>query len=217
MRSAALPFLFLLSALAFGQQHMVGISGGFGASRLHGNTVMHPSQPITSLQCNQSYTRWYKSGFGIQAQITATTMGGKRIEYMPNTVAYIHNTYQYSFSHLGISVGAAYRTPHRLHGVVALGFTPSFIVFGTKYSGSTIPHSRDARTSGIATSVNRVIIFGYGALGAGFHFKGPVTLGLLARYDHGLNSISKPFFFKDENLTESCWTVAATLAFRWPR
>lgn len=198
---------------------MVGISGGIGASRLHGNTIMHPSSdPVAGLQCNQSYTRWLKGGIGIQSQLTMSTMGGALNENGPKSHGFFSGpAYQYNFTHLGLSVGAAYRTLKRLHGVVSLGIMPSYILLASSLSRSYYPEPGRTISSGISTSVNRAIIFGYGAIGAGFHFKGPLTLGILARYDRGLNSLSKPFFFVSENLTESCWTIAVTVACRWPR
>ena len=217
MHTPALTILTLLATQTFGQQNMVGISAGVGIGRLHGRTIMHPSDPTIAFQSSNYYNRWSASGVGFQTQLTVATMGGARNEYLPKSGGFNGPAYQYNFTHLGLSLGAAYRTSRRFHGVVSFGVLPSFIVSASSLSRSYYPVPNKEISTGIGSEVNRFIIFGYGTVGAGYHFKGPVTIGLFARYDRGLSPLSTYNFFQSQNIKEACWTVSANVAYRWSR
>lgn len=197
---------------------MLGLSAGPSLSRWHGNTVFKQTDPTTGYQFNGGYTHWFKKGLAIQGQLTYSRMGCELdfIGLDAQGLETIRDKIIYRFDHLGVSVGAAYRTPGLVYALVGIGIMPATIVVGEVDSPSLLrPEGRS--TFDLTAKARNPVIFGYGAFGGAVDLKAPITIGLLMRYDHGLTTLSRNDFFENENIIETSWSLSLTVAYRWPQ
>lgn len=219
MRSTLLALTFVLCCTALGQQSSIGFSGGPSLCRLNGNNIFKQVDPVAGFQVGGQYTRWFKRGLGVQSQLTYARMGGALdyIGFNANGDETSRDHINYRFDHLGLSIGAAYRTPGRVHGLLALGLMPSLVVAAEVRSPDTFYHPGDIVVTDLTEKVNSPVLFAYGAFGGAVDLKAPITIGLLIRYDHGLTTLSRSDFFENENIIETSWCAMLTLAYRWSR
>jgi len=213
-----LLIVLLLSSTSFGQQNTIGISGGPSLCRLHGNSVFEQVDPIIGYQFGAGYSRWSKRGIGVQAQLTYARMGGA-LDYIGfNAIGEETNRDQvlYRFDHMGLSVGAGYRAPGRVHGQFYLGLMPTIVSAAEVSTPDTFLNPGTIVVTDLTRKVNSPVLFGYGAFGAGWHFKAPLTLGLLIRYDQGLTTLSDGDFFDAEGIIETSWSMSLSVSYRWP-
>lgn len=218
MRSLILSLLLCLSLVTLGQQNNIGFFGGPGFSRLHSSGLFRPIDAIMNFQAGAHYTHWFKNGFGLQGQFAYTTTGGASDVIWTDDFGEEIGRDQalYRFSHIGVALGATYRTPGRLHALASLGVMPATIVRGEFYA----PFDRgtmDRVVTNFTAKAGNPILFGYGSFGGAWDLTAPITIGLLFRYDHGLTTLSRPDFFENENLYGTSWTAQLTVAYRWSR
>jgi hypothetical protein len=200
------------------QQNEVGFFGGPSLTRLRSNTVFRNADPLTGYQFGTTCTHWFKNGFGLQGQLTYALLGCTlpyiATDQLGNEL--FRDEFVYRFGHLGLSLGATYRTPGRLHGVASIGLMPTTIVVGEFDAPDDLrPGQRSVLD--LTAKVNSPVLFGYGALGGAIDLKAPITIGLLVRYDHGLTTLSGPDFFENENIIETSWSVMLSISYRWPQ
>lgn len=217
MRAILFALCFGSWCAAVGQTNSVGLSGGPSQCRLKGNSIFEQVDPITGHQFGGFYTRWFTKGLGVQAQLSLARMGGALdyIGFNADGDETMRDHIRYRLDHLGLSVGAAYRTPGRVHGLLALGLMPSLVVAAEVRSPDTFHHPGAIVVTDLTDKVNSPVLFGYGAFGGAVDLNAPITIGFLVRYDHGLTTMSKADFFENEHLLETSWTASITFAYRW--
>lgn len=200
-----------------GQGNSLGIYGGPSLCRLQGNDVFKQVDPIVGYQFGGLYSRWFNKGFGAQAQLSLARMGGALdyIGFNANGDETTRDHIHYRFDHLGLSLGASYRTPGRVHGLLQLGIMPTLVAKAEVRSPDTFYHPGDVIVTDLTSEVNSPVLFLYGGFGGAVDLKAPLSLGLLVRYDHGLTTLSRTGFFENEHLIETSWTVSLSVAYRW--
>lgn len=149
----ALTILTLLATQTFGQQNM---GGHF---RRCGHLAVFTEERSCTLlnstiafQSSNYYNRWSASGVGFQTQLTVGGGDHGRCEERiraGKSGGFHGPEYQFNFTHLGLSLGAAYRTSRRFHGVVSFGVLPSFIVSASSLSRSYYPVPNKEISTGI--------------------------------------------------------------------
>jgi len=206
-----------LSLSCFAQQNAIGFSGGPSNTRLHGNNIFKQVIPIIGHQFGISYTRWFKNGLGIQVQPTYARMGTAvdLIFTDVNGNETYRDEIRYSFDHLGLGLGAAYKTPGRVYAMVSLGIMPSIVLSAQVRAPAPFNQPPGIVVTDLTTKVNNPVLFGYGSFGGAVDLKVPITIGLLFRYDHGLTTLSRSDFFETENIIETSWSLALSLSYRW--
>lgn len=219
MRTIVLSFGLLLGMVAHCQQNAVGFSGGPSLTRQRGNSIFKQMDPIAGFQFGGYYTRWFKQGLGVQAQATFARMGGALdfigLDASGNETS--RDQILYRFDHIGLSLGAAYRTPGRVHVQFQLGLMPSLVFAAEVRSPAGFNDQGDFVVTDLTNKVNSPILFGYGAFGGAVDLKAPIAIGLLVRYDHGLTTLSRSDFFETEDITETSWSLMLSLSYRWPQ
>lgn len=218
MRALLLVLCVGSSIMVSGQGSSLGFYGGPSLSRLRGNEIFRNADPFTGYQFGGSYSHWFKNGFGFQGQLSYTLMGGSLPYIATNQLG--EELYRdesiYRFGHLGFSLGAAYRTPGKIHGIASIGLMPTTVVFAEFDAPDDLrPGQRSVLD--LSAKINSPVLFGYGAFGGAVDLKAPLTIGLLVRYDHGLTTVSRSDFFEKENLLETSWTLSIFVAYRWPQ
>lgn len=218
MRCIAIALGLCLCLSTFGQQNVVGFTGGPSLSRWHGNDVFKQTDPKTGFQFSGGYTHWFKKGLGIQGQLNYSRMGCELdfIGFDAQGLETIRDKIVYRFEHLGVSLGAAYRTPGRVHALVGIGVMPATIVVG-EVNAPSLLRPEERTTLDLTAKAKNPVLFGYGAFGGGVDLTTPITIGLLMRYDHGLSTLSRNDFFENENIIETSWSLSLTVAYRWPK
>lgn len=218
MRAIVLTLGIALVAVVHGQQNLIGLSGGPSLCRLHGNTVFKQVDPIAGYQFGAYYTHWSKRGIGVHAQVNYARMGGALdfIGLDGSGDETYRDQIRYRFDHIGLALGAAYRTRGRVYGQLQLGLMPSVVVAAEVRSPAGFNDPGNRVITDLSDKVNNLILFGYGAFGGAVDLKAPISVGLLVRYDQGLVTLSRSDFFAVENIVETSWTVSLSLAYRWP-
>ena len=218
MRTIFLSFGLVLGMVAHCQQNEVGFSGGPSLSHLRGNTIFSNADPFTGYQFGTAYTYWFKSGFGFQGQLSYALMGC-RLPYIATDQTgeeLFRDEVIYRFGHLGLSLGANYRTPGRIHGVASIGLMPTAIIIG-EFDAPDDLRPGQRTVLDLTAKANSPVLFAYGAFGGAVDLKAPITIGLLVRYDHGLTTLSRSEFFETEDITETSWSLMLSLSYRWPQ
>jgi len=216
MRGLSVSIAQWLSLAAFGQQSSLGLSDGPSLCRLRGNSIFEQVDPIMGYQFGANYTSWFKSGFGVQGQLTYAGMGGALdfIGYNQIGEETFRDQTVYRFGHLCLSLGASYRTRGRVHCVLALGVRPATTVVAEVQQPDPL-RPNDRYVMDLTAKVKNPVVFGYGAFGGAVDLKAPITIGLLVRYHHGLTTLSRSDFFETEDIIETSWSLALSLSYRW--
>lgn len=207
MRGPTLAIGLLLSLASFGQQNAHGLSAGPSLCRLRSSKTFDRPRSIVGLQLSGRYDHWFVGGFGLQGQLTFARMGGGDGDPWPIASSY-------HFSHMGLSMGAAYRTPGRAYLYIATGIMETILIDG-QYQLPAFRVREDLAIGLVGQGIQRVT-FAYGTLGGAIDTRAPLTLGLSLRFDQGLSTLSGEGFFERENLVESGWTMSVSVLYRWP-
>lgn len=218
MRYATALLWFVIRLTLFAQQSEVGFYGGPSVSHLRRNEIFRKAAPFKGYQFGGTYSHWFKNGFGFQGQLCYTLMGGSLPYIARNQVGeeLYRDAVVYRFGHLGLSLGATYRTAGQIHGIASIGLMPTTVAFAEFDAPDDLrPGQRSVLD--LTAKVNSPVLFGYGAFGGAVDLHAPFTIGLLARYDHGLTTLSQSDFFENENLIETSWSLSLSLAYRWPQ
>lgn len=207
----------LLSLAGYGQQSAIGLTGGPSLCRLRGNNIFKQVDPVVGHQFGIHYSCWSKRGFGVDAQVNYLRMGGALdfigLDQLGDEIYRDH--IRYRIDHLGLALGASFRSQGRVHAQFQLGLMPSMVVAAEFRSPAGFNDPGDFVVTDLSAEVNDPVLFGYGAFGGSVDLKAPVAVGLMLHYTQGLTTLSRSNFFKDESILETSWTLALTLTYRW--
>lgn len=218
MRHATCIIAITGALLAQAQTNSLTLFGGPSRTRLQGNGAIFREKvnPVAGHAYGLGYTRWHASGLGIQGRLMISRRGGgKDIVYMDEYGAETgRDEARYLFDHVGVALGAAFRTPGRFHAEVSAGALSEWLYKGV-VNAPAAPLAGRVITD-LTDRPNRMGLSGYGGMGFHWELHSLLSIGTQAMYVHGFSTLSNSGFFQGEDIRERSWTLLFSIAYRWP-